>query len=189
MLETILQRDTELFLWLNSFHNKVLDVFMYEYTQILVWVPFYLFLLGIVIYRKRKKAIVPILLLIAAVTCTDQTCNLLKRETGRLRPSHTEALANEIHLIKESDGNYYRGGKYTFPSGHSANSMMCAFFVIYFIANKRKWIIYSILAWALLMGYTRIYVGVHYPIDVFCGFLLGAFFGTFFFKLGSKICR
>ncbi len=182
MLESLFQVDTALFLFFNSLHNNLLDFVMYQYTLSYTWIPLYVVLLGILIYRMRKRAILPIIFLTLAITATDQSCNALKRGTGRIRPSHTEALANDIHLIQKADGSYYKGGQFTFPSGHAANSMVVALFTIFFLGERKKWITATAILWSLITGYTRIYVGVHYPFDVLCGFILGALISVIFFR-------
>ncbi len=189
MIENIIHYDTKLFSFLNGIHSPVFDTIMYWYTQIPIWFPLYLFIIVLLIYRHRKKAIIPLILVALAVTATDQSCNFLKKETARFRPSHTETLADTIHLTQKPDGTYYTGGKYSFPSGHAANSMLFAFFIAFFIAEKKRWILYTFFGWALLMGYSRIYVGVHYPGDVICGFILGSLYGLLFFKYLYQWCQ
>jgi undecaprenyl-diphosphatase len=68
----------------------------------------------------------------------------------------------------------YRGGNYGFPSAHASNAMVFALFVFFFAGNRKMWVLLAIFFWAALLGYSRIYLGVHYWLDVECGYLLGA---------------
>jgi len=115
-----------------------------------------------------------ILLLVLTITLSDQSCNWLKKNTKRLRPSHTIELEHKIHLVEKSDGEVYRGGQYGFPSAHASNAMVFALFVFFFAGNRKMWVLLAIFFWAALLGYSRIYLGVHYWLDVESGYLLGA---------------
>ncbi|MDX9892495.1 MAG: phosphatase PAP2 family protein [Bacteroidales bacterium] len=189
-MESILTLDKKLFLFFNSFHSTWMDPVMYMLTQTWFWLPLYLFVIYFIIKKYGKKSYIPLLFLILAVTISDQTCNLIKNSTERYRPSREVSLANDIHLYQKSDGTFYRGGVYGYPSAHASNSMVLAVFIIIFIAHKRKWILAIALLWSLLMGYTRIYLGVHYPFDVLSGFLLGFIITYPLFRITEKwICK
>jgi undecaprenyl-diphosphatase len=73
------------------------------------------------------------------------------------------------------------GGLYSFVSSHATNAFNVALLSLLFI--KKRWYSISIIIWALVIGYSRIYLGVHYPGDVLCGSLLGAFIGWGMYKL------
>ena len=185
MMERILQLDTELFLFFNGLHTPWADRFVYLLSQIWFWIPLYLLLIFLVFKFYRKKGWKVLLVFILTITLSDQACNLLKNSVQRLRPSHTEALAGDIHLVQKPDGNMYYGGKYGFPSAHAANSMALAFLVFFFLSKGKKWVIVLAMAWSLLMAYTRLYLGVHYPTDILCGFIVGscsAFLMTFMYR-------
>lgn len=189
-MESILTLDKKLFLFFNSFHSTWMDPVMYMLTQTWFWLPLYLFVIYFIIKKYGKRSYIPLLFLILAVTISDQTCNLIKNSTERHRPSREVSLANDIHLYQKSDGTFYRGGVYGYPSAHASNSMVLAVFIIIFIAHKRKWILAIALLWSLLMGYTRIYLGVHYPFDVLSGFLLGFIITYPLFRITEKwICK
>lgn len=189
-MESILTLDKKLFLFFNSFHSTWMDPVMYMLTQTWFWLPLYLFVIYFIIKKYGKKSYIPLLFLILAVTISDQTCNLIKNSTERYRPSREVSLANDIHLYQKSDGTFYRGGVYGYPSAHASNSMVLAVFIIIFIAHKRKWILAIALLWSLLMGYTRIYLGVHYPFDVLSGFLLGFIITYPLFRITEKwMCK
>ena len=173
MLETITQWDTIVTLFLNGLHAPWLDIVMYWISNRFVWIPLYLLVIFFVVKKWKKKSIIIILLLVLSVFISDQSCNLLKKSTQRLRPSHNMELAEKIHLVKNSDGELYRGGQFGFPSAHAANAMVFALFVFFFVGNRKMWVLFAIFFWAALLGYSRIYLGVHYWLDVECGYLIG----------------
>jgi undecaprenyl-diphosphatase len=173
MMETIMHWNTVVTLFLNGLHAPWLDPVMYWISNRFVWIPLYVFVLLLTIKKWKKKSIMLILLLVVALLISDQGCNLLKKGTKQLRPSHNTELAHKIHLVKQPDGEFYRGGKYGFPSAHASNAMVFALFVFFFAGNRKIWALAAIFFWAALLGYSRIYLGVHYWLDVECGYLLG----------------
>jgi len=182
-MDLINQIDTSFFLFLNQFHSGGADVFFYYVSHRFFWIPLYLAVLGGIIYKYKKKAVPILFFLVLAIFVTDQSCNLLKNTVQRLRPSHNTELVDQIHLIDYPDGKLYRGGKFGFPSSHAANSIVFGFFVIFFLSAKRKWIIIAAICWAGLIGYSRIYLGVHYPGDLLGGYIIGTLFAFLFGKL------
>jgi undecaprenyl-diphosphatase len=174
MLETIVHLDTIVTLFLNGLRATWLDTIMYWISNRFIWIPLYLFVLIITIMKWKRKSILFLFLLILAVIISDQSCNLLKKTTKRLRPSHNIELKASIHLVQKPDGELYRGGPYGFPSAHAANAMVFALFVFFFAGKRKMWVLFAIFFWAALLGYSRIYLGVHYWLDVECGYLIGA---------------
>ena len=173
-METLLRFDTELFLFFNGLHAPWADRFVYLLSQIWCWIPLYLLVVFLIFFFYKKKGWMVLLVFALTIVLSDQTCNLLKNSVCRLRPSHTEAIAEQIHLVQKPDGNRYFGGKYGFPSAHASNSMALAFLVIFFLSNGKKLVAAAMILWSLLMAYTRLYLGVHYPLDILCGFILGS---------------
>jgi undecaprenyl-diphosphatase len=189
MLETIAHWDTVVTLFLNGLRAPWLDPIMYLISNKFVWVPLYIFVLFLTIKKWKTKSIALILLLFLSITISDQSCNLLKKSTKRLRPSHNIELEHKIHLVKKPDGEFYRGGKYSFPSAHAANAMVFALFVFFFAGNRRMWVLFAIFFWAALLGYSRIYLGVHYWLDVEFGYLVGMLSFILVFGGYHYICK
>lgn len=98
----------------------------------------------------------------------------------RYRPSHNFDLQGLVHLV-----NGYSGGLFGFVSSHAANSFGIAIFTALFLKNKWYWIF--ILLWAVLVSYSRIYLGVHYPADIIGGMVLGCFWAVIIFLTTTKI--
>lgn len=170
------QLDQQVFLFLNSLNSPFWDKVMYTISLILVWVPLYLAILIYLGFRYKKKLLVILLFIILAVTLTDQTALLFKNTVERLRPCHEPSLEGLVHLVKGRCG-----GKYGFVSSHAANAFNVALISLMFI--RRRWYSISIIIWAAVVGYSRIYLGVHYPGDVLCGSILGAFIGWGIYRL------
>jgi len=183
-METLTHIDTIVTLFLNGLRAPWLDAVMWWISDRFVWIPLYVFILFLVVKKWKKKFILLILLLVLTITISDQGCNLLKKSTQRLRPSHNIALEHKIHLVKQPNGDLYRGGQFGFPSAHASNAMVFALFVFFFAGNRKMWVLIAIFFWAELLGYSRIYLGVHYWLDVECGYFVGtmcfaAVFGSY----------
>lgn len=174
MIASFLTLDQSIFLFLNGLHSSWADIFFFWISNRFIWIPFYAVLVFFIIRKWRKKAIPIFIALTLCIFLTDQSCNLIKHNVQRPRPSHDPRLCEQVHLVTKPDGTLYKGGPYSFPSAHAANAMAMALFVILYLSEKRKWIIVGMLAWVLLLSYSRIYLGVHYPSDLLAGWLLGA---------------
>jgi len=162
MIDFLIRLDKELFLFINlKLQNGFFDFLMPILTEFKYWrVPFILIILAMFIFGKKKERIVAILLLII-LGITDATVNFwLKPWIGRVRPCN---VFPEVHLLA---GCSHSG---SFPSSHAANIFGAGTILTFFY--RRVWIIW--LSIALLVSFSRIYVGVHYPFDV----LGGAFYG------------
>jgi undecaprenyl-diphosphatase len=168
--------DQQLFLFLNSHNSPFWDRIMWIISAILTWVPLYLAILIALAIKYKRKFLVLVLIIIIAITLSDQLSVIIKNNVHRLRPSHEPAIAGLVHIVRD-----YRGGSYGFVSSHAANCFTVALLSLLLI--RKKWFTFSILFWAMVVSYSRIYLGVHYPGDVIFGSLLGILTGWGIFKL------
>lgn len=176
MLEKLIDIDKKLFLFLNGFNSSFFDALMLQITHNLIWIPLYLLMIYW-LFNLYKWRVVYILLLIGLTVaiCDQVSVKLFKEVFQRLRPSHNEEFSNIIHLV-----NGRRGGLYGFVSSHAANTFGVATIISFFLnKNYMKYIVFS---WALIVSYSRIYLGVHYPFDILGGALLGAGIGIAIFS-------
>lgn len=185
MIEYLQQLDTELFLFLNSLHCPVMDRFMYLFTGRFIWIPMYATLLYIITRHFRpRRAIVMVLGIVLSIVIADQLCaSVLRPIFERLRPANLDnPISAMVHIV-----NGYRGGRYSFPSCHAANSFALASFIWWMIRRPRTRCF--ILVWALLTCYSRIYLGVHYPGDLLVGAIIGTLVGSGCFLLSISLLR
>jgi len=183
LLQQLNQLDHQLFLFLNGFHNTFFDYLMTVFTAEIFWVPLYFITAFIIGKKYGKDSIIILISLGILILCADQFAGIVKHSVLRLRPSHDPMLMPFTHTF------FYRGGLYSFFSAHAANAFAYATFTILLFKNKNYTLF--IIPWALLVVYTRIYLGLHYPGDIICGAISGMLFAIGIFRLmkfvGGKI--
>ncbi|WP_423126304.1 phosphatase PAP2 family protein [Gaoshiqia sp. Z1-71] len=173
--ELITDLDQSLFFFLNGKHSPFWDIVMTLFTRTEYWLILYVPLIWFIIKKYRAKALVILILLALAIVITDQFSVLVKDTVKRFRPTHDPAIQHLVHNVLK------KGGLYGFFSSHASNTFGVAAFTSLLFRNSRySFLIYS---WALLVSYTRIYVGVHYPLDILTGMLFGILTGYFMYKL------
>ena len=184
MLEQLVEFDKELFIYLNGLGTERWDGFWMFYTTKFNWIPFYAVLVYLM-YRKlnTKMFILTLVVVVLMISFTDQVSNLFKNVfVKRPRPCHDDEVFSVMRLVKS-----YCGGRFGYFSGHASNSMAVAFFTGFMLKSKYKYLIYLMIIWAGAMGYSRIYIGVHYPLDVLSGALFGAISGYACYRLDRYI--
>ncbi|WP_282122238.1 phosphatase PAP2 family protein [Algibacter mikhailovii] len=180
MIEQLLEYDTQLFLYLNNLGSNPWDGLWLAITEKLTFIPLYALLLFL-LYKKfgAKSLLVFIVVVALMITFTDQITNVFKRGFMRPRPCGEAYLIDHMRFIA------VRCGKYGFFSGHSSNSMAAAVFAGLMLKPFYKNLIFILLVWSVIVAYSRIYVGVHYPLDILCGLTFGALAGFMFFKIAT----
>ncbi len=168
------QLDTQAFLWLNSIHTDFFDPIMLWITSRNSWFTLYALIIGTIVWTQKRKSIGILLMIIFSVIISDQICSsILKPLIHRLRPCHEPSIQNFVHLV----GNC--GGQFGFCSSHAANTFALVTCLILIFGKQFKQLKYLYI-WATIVSYSRIYVGVHYPLDI----LVGAGIGV----LAAKLC-
>ncbi|MCH4552938.1 MULTISPECIES: phosphatase PAP2 family protein [Aestuariibaculum] len=184
MIDKLIQLDTELFLYLNNLGTPAWDGLWLAITAKLTFVPLYAILLYL-LYKKfgLRSLLIFVVVIALMITFTDQVTNLFKRTFERPRPCRADGVMDQMRFIAE------RCGKYGFFSGHASNSMAAAIFAGLMLRTYYKNLIFILLFWSAIVAYSRIYVGVHYPLDLICGLTFGAISGFMFYKLSLYLLK
>ena len=181
MLEQLLHIDTEILLAINGWHAPWADTLMWIISAKTTWIPLYLLLVGLLVWRYRKPAlttikwlekvpvcVVMIVVIVLAVGAADFIASgILKDLVARPRPTRVPELEGVLHLV-----NNYRSGQYGFVSSHAANTMACG--VLFSLIWRKKIATIGLMLWVAMNCYSRMYLGVHYPLDIIGGLLVGA---------------
>lgn len=173
MIAKIESLDQILLLWLNSFHNTWVDELMWAISSKWLWIPLYAFIIYKLINTYKKESIRVFALIILTIALSDGISSaVIKNTFKRYRPSHNTEISSKVHVYTHSNGEQYRGGTYGFVSSHAANSFAIATLTLLLLQKKSKqwrWL----LLWAAIVSYSRIYLGVHYPLDIIGGAFIG----------------
>lgn len=182
MWEQIIQWDKDLLVFLNGLGNETWDFFWLYITKQLNWWPLFLVILYL-LYRKLplKQLILLLLILTLFFVFTDQMTNLVKNTVQRYRPVNDPELTGVIRNIKGS-------ASWSYFSGHASNSLGAIFIIFMVMKNyyKKAWLLFL---FPLIFAYTRLYLGLHFPLDILSGYLFGLLSGYLFFRLYVYVCN
>lgn len=177
--------DARLLLIVNGAQSPFFDSVMWCISGRWIWVPFYA-VLAYLLFRRMswKRASICLVTIGLIILAADQTCaTLIRPEIGRLRPANlNNPLSSFVHVV-----NGYRGGRYGFPSCHAANTFALAVFMSLVI--RHKWFTVMMFSWAFIVSYSRMYLGVHYFGDLFCGATIGSLFAVLFYYLQNYLFK
>lgn len=177
--------DARLLLIVNGAHSPFFDSVMWCISGRWIWVPFYAVLANLLFRRMSwKRASICLVTIGLIILAADQTCaTLIRPEIGRLRPANlNNPLSSFVYVV-----NGYRGGRYGFPSCHAANTFALAVFMSLVI--RHKWFTVMMFSWAFVVSYSRMYLGVHYFGDLFCGATIGSLFAVLFYYLQNYLFK
>lgn len=181
MVEKILVYERDLFFMLNGSDSPFLDRFMWLYSGKAVWLPLAAFILIVLLYKKKwRESILILLAIVLVVTFCDQfASHVCKPIFTRFRPTHHPDFMDQVKTVFD-----YRGGKYGFISSHAANAFGFATFMS--LLFRYRLFTWTIFLWAALTAYTRVYLGVHFISDIVPGAIAGVFFGWLVYWLYVK---
>jgi undecaprenyl-diphosphatase len=168
MFEFLKETDTKLFLLINNHHCTVCDFIFYWASSRITWIPFYIFIAFLICKSFKNESWKIVIALAVLILLSDQLSVFIKDHVMRYRPCHNLILQSQIHLV-----NGECGGQYGFVSSHASNSAALAVFLILLFDKRIKWLFSALLIWCCIISYSRIYLGIHYPLDVAGGWITG----------------
>ncbi len=201
MFEQLIHIDKSWLLAINGAHAPWADAFFWQVSQAVTWLPLYALLivcLFVKFWRQRTKVIklfsfdfrlltiiIALVMIAIAVGGADLICaQLIKPLVARPRPTHDVEIGALVHVV-----NGYRGGAYGFCSNHAANTMACAVLCSLLFTHGKSWqthlyVTLPLMGWVMLNCYSRMYLGVHYPLDIAAGLVVGSLMAWLSWRLG-----
>lgn len=175
MIDWLESIDRQIVLTINSWNGPFMDELMWLISGRITWIPLYLLLIYLGIAKLGwRKALLYVGSVVLAVGVTDFVCSgIIKELVQRYRPSHNLFLIDQLHFYRESNGNLYMGGQYGFVSSHAGNFFALAWMTGWILKPYFKWLLLSMFVLAVIISYSRIYLGVHYLSDIIGGFIVG----------------
>ncbi len=172
MLDTLIYYDELIFAFLNTHGSdnsfyQFLDLIAPYWRDKLFWIPLYIFVATLLLINFGRKGLLALLFIIATVGISDMVASkVIKPLVQRERPCKHATELHYKQLVTCGNG-------YSFPSAHASNHFAMAFIVSYIFRRRKKIWRYLLFLWAASIALAQVYVGVHYPIDIFCGAILG----------------
>jgi undecaprenyl-diphosphatase len=179
----LIRADRKLFALINQqLSHPFLDVIFPWWRETITWTPLYLFLLIFVIANAKKSSLPWIIMALITILLSDQiSSSIIKPIFARLRPCNEPELAGSVRLLLDGCG-----AGYSFTSSHATNHFAIAVFLMITLQNWLKGYGWIFLLWAITVAYGQVYVGVHYPLDILGGALLGSGIGFFTARLYTQ---
>ena len=194
MLEELIHIDTAILLLINGWHTLWADQVMWIVSEKTTWIPLYLLLIGLLVWRYRQPSnnatkwlkkvpvcVVMIVAIVAAVGLSDFIASgILKDLVARPRPTRVPELEGVLHLV-----NGYKSGQYGFVSSHAANTMACG--LLFSLIWRKKIATVGMMLWVAVNCYSRMYLGVHYPSDILGGLMVGVLMAVVAYQVLLKL--
>lgn len=182
-MQEIIKEDKAIFVYLNTLGDSRFDQFWILISDKWIWIPLYLIFLYLLYKNFNVKSFIFILIFIAlGVTASDQIAGIFKYGIARLRPCHDPTLVDLMREVK-------CGGNFGFYSAHASNTFFVATIMSLLLKEKYKYLPFFLIFWAIIVSYSRIYLGVHFPLDVIFGAIVGFLLGGFFATLARNVIR
>lgn len=184
MWESLESLDQSLLVKINKSYLSHFDDFWLFVTSVEHWIPIYI-LFFLLFYRLAplKKANLAALFIVATTAISLGLTNIVKNQVARIRPNNNLQLLEQLQVLQNPQN-------YSFWSGHSAVSMAVATFTVLSLSNikKSKWWL-LVFIWPLLFGSSRLFIGVHYPLDVITGYSVGGILGYICYAIYSRLLQ
>ncbi len=171
--------DYGIFFFINhSFQNALFNNIAPYWRNMFFWLPLYIFLVTVIIQIFKSKSWIILIGAIITIALSDSiSSKIVKPYFKRERPCNQVSIQKKVHLLVPA------GSGYSFPSSHAANHFALVFFLIGFEPFKKVGIKILLIFWATTIALAQVYVGLHFPFDIFCGAILGSFIGWSISKL------
>jgi undecaprenyl-diphosphatase len=177
-LSALLDIDRALFQFVNTdMTNGLFDTVIPWLREPVLWAPVYLFIIGFCLFNFGKKGYFIIVFLALTAGTADFISNtVIKKNVERLRPCRAldaDEVIKRVHC----------GSGYSFTSNHAANHFAISWYLIFLLPIGRRWLRMGLAVWAFAVAFAQVYVGVHYPLDVISGALLGVCIAWFWSRI------
>ena len=177
MLEHIENIDREITIIINNLSHDYLDYIMIFLSNKYVWIPLYIYLIFLLWKYDKKNFTINIVICSGSVIVADFiTSSIMKPYFERLRPCQDNSMLDLINIVSGC------GKKFSFASSHASTTFSLATIFFYITRGDIK----LLFLWSLLIGYSRIYLGVHYFLDVIIGFLVGFLTSMIIYRIFKK---
>ncbi len=184
MLDFFIEIDRELFLFLNGLNNGLFDFLMYWVSNRFIWIPLYLWIAYLAYSQGGWRGLLTVLILVGVlITLSDRGSVFIKDLTTRSRPCvELPALGYNVHIVRDKCIQHWG-----FVSSHATNTFALATLVVMLLGRKNRFVVPVMFGYAALNSYSRVYLGLHYPGDIFFGALFGVVLGLLVFFLWRKL--